>query len=73
MRLVWNESGLSLQYLSSRNSWPMNSIGMPGAVSSIPVATRERLRAYHERGFEPSASAGMRGPRSVVLSIRTMS
>jgi hypothetical protein len=36
--------------LSSRNSCPMNSIGTPGAVSSRPVATRARLRAYQDRG-----------------------
>ncbi len=39
----------------------MNSIGTPGAVSSKPVATRERLRAYHERGSLWSAKRAMRG------------
>ena len=53
--------GLSDQSLSSRNSWPMNSIGTPGAVSSRPVATRARLRAYQERGLSQSAS--LRDPR----------
>ena len=43
--------GLSDHSLSSRNSWPMNSIGTPGAVRSSPVATRARLRAYHDRGL----------------------
>src|SRR5437870_9651180 len=55
------ELGLSLQYLSSRNSWPMKSMGMPGAVSRRPVATRERLRAYQDRALVGSAKAGMRG------------
>jgi hypothetical protein len=35
--------------LSSRNSWPMKSWGIPGAVSKIEVANRLRLRAYQER------------------------
>jgi len=49
--------GLSLQGLSSRISWPMNSIGIPGAVRSRAVATRARLRAYHERASVGSARA----------------
>ena len=55
--------GLSDHSLSSRNSWPMNSIGTPGAVRSRPVATRARLRAYQERGSFQSASLGIRGCR----------
>jgi len=34
----------------------MNSMGMPGAVTSNPRATRARLRAYHERQKIPSWS-----------------
>ena len=56
--------GQSVQYLSSRNSWPMKIIGTPGAVSSRPVATLARLRAYQERELLGSASAAMRGCRS---------
>ena len=40
-------AGSQFHCLSSRNSWPMKICGMPGAVSSIPVAKRERLCAYH--------------------------
>ncbi|WP_457971603.1 hypothetical protein [Arthrobacter sp. D1-17] len=32
-------------------------------MSSSPVATRERLPAYHERESVASADAGMRGQR----------
>jgi hypothetical protein len=46
----------------------MNSIGMPGAVRSSVVATRERLRAYQERASEGSASAGIRGTRATCFS-----
>src|SRR5438876_859228 len=49
--------------LSSRNSWPMNSIGIPGAVMTRPIATRDRLRAHQECGFEGSASRGIRSIR----------
>src|SRR5204862_4044513 len=37
--------GQSVQYLSSRNSWPMKIIGTPGAVSTSPVPTLARVRA----------------------------
>lgn len=36
---------------------------MPGIVSNRPVATRERLDANQECGFELSASRGIRGKR----------
>ena len=36
----------------------MKIIGTPGAVRSRPVATFARLRAYHERAFDASLSAG---------------
>ena len=35
--------------------------GNPGAVSRTAVATRERLRAYHDRALDLSARRGMRG------------
>ena len=41
----------------------MNSMGMPGAVISRPVARRERLRPYHDLESEPSASAAIAGGR----------
>src|SRR5262245_57977729 len=53
--------GLSLQFLSSRISWPINSIGIPGAVSNMDVAKRLRLRAYQDLGFEGSASQAILG------------
>src|SRR5260370_5000251 len=55
--------GSTSQGFSSKNSWPMKSWGMPGAVSRIAFATRLRLRAYQERWLEGSASAGNRGSR----------
>src|SRR3954451_16059269 len=49
----------------------MKSIGVPGAVSSRPVATRERLVAYHERGGASSATLGI--PRlAVALAARVV-
>jgi hypothetical protein len=54
-------SGESLHILSSRNSCPMNSIGTPGPVKSRPVATRDRLRAYHDLGLFQSAIFAIRG------------
>ena len=41
----------------------MNSIGMPGAVRPMPVATRARLRPYQERG-----SDGIAEPRDPLLA-----
>src|SRR6516162_7551886 len=60
---VGEEPGLSLQGLSSRNSCPMNSIGTPVPVRSSPVATRERLRPYHER-------ESFRSPPTAMLATR---
>lgn len=34
---------------------------MPGAVRQSPIATRDRLRAYHDRGSDGSARRGIRG------------
>ena len=60
--MTFPEWGSSENCLSSRNSCPMNSMGMPGAVISRPVATRLRLRAYQERESDASAKRGMRCP-----------
>ena len=43
--MTFPEWGSSENCLSSRNSCPMNSMGMPGVVISRPVATRLRLLA----------------------------
>ena len=42
----------------------MNSIGMPGAVRLMPVATRARLRPYQERGLTDrrAGRCAARGP-----------
>ena len=61
-RFSW-KSKLSDHCLSSRNSWPMNSIGMPGAVRLMAVATRARLRPYHERGLPGSPRRATRSSR----------
>src|SRR3984957_12139650 len=58
--------GSMFHWLSSRNSWPMNSWGIPGAVSRTAAAKRLRLRPYQDCGLAGSASAGMRGLRPVM-------
>ncbi len=47
----------------------MNSIGMPGAVSSNPIAIRARLRAYQDLGFVGSASRAIRGSRWSLVGV----
>src|SRR4051812_42700685 len=44
--------------------FPHEQHRVPGAVSRIPVTTRERLAAYHDAGSPGSPGAGVRGPRS---------
>ena len=53
-------SRLSFQLLSSRNSWPMNNAGIPGAASNRPVAVLLRLRAYQDVRSDESASMATR-------------
>src|ERR1700739_2777470 len=55
--------GVSLHCLSSRNSCPMKMSGIPGEVSSNPIANLLRLRAYQERELLPSESFAIRGER----------
>ena len=59
----WRLTKSSDHCLSSKNSCPMKSIGMPGAVSPMPVATRARLRPNHERGSSGCPSRATRSSR----------